>query len=58
MKDAKNNDKPKPAPLEASQRHAKGPEPERLKIDGFADWKDAAAAVARAKKPAGGWPKK
>ena len=40
------------------RRKAHGPEPERLKITGFKKWEDAAAALARAKKPSGGWPKR
>ena len=50
--------KPPAAPVQASERHAKGPEPERLKISGYAKWEDAAAAVVRARKPPGGWPKR
>jgi hypothetical protein len=38
-------------------RTTKGPEPERLKITGYANCQDAAAALVRAKRPPGGWPK-
>ena len=40
-----------------AKRIAKGPEPERLKITGFRKWEEAAAALVKAKKPPGGWPK-
>ena len=33
-------------PLKASRRIERGPEPERLKISGYAKWEDAAAAAA------------
>ena len=57
MKDAKNSDKvtPKPASLEASSKTTKGPEPERLKIEG--DWKKAVETALRKPKPPEGWPK-
>ena len=55
---AKAQPKQPAAPVQASERHAKGPEPERLKISGYAKWEDAAAAVVRARKPPGGWPKR
>ena len=45
------------AQLATSGRTTKGPEPERLKLDGYANWQDAAAAMVRAKRPPGGWPK-
>jgi hypothetical protein len=45
----------KAAPLDASGRHAHGPEPERLKISG--DWKEAVRTALRKPKPLGGWPK-
>jgi hypothetical protein len=35
-------------------RTAKGPEPERLKING--DWKSAVRTAMKKPKPAGGWP--
>ena len=38
-------------------RTAKGPEPERFKIEGYGKWEDAAAALVRKQKPPGGWPK-
>jgi hypothetical protein len=39
-----------------TERKAKGPEPERLKISGFRNWENAASAMVQAKKPPGGWP--
>lgn len=38
-----------------AKRTAKGPDPERLKITGFRNWENAAAALVQAKKPQGGW---
>jgi hypothetical protein len=57
MKNKKGDSKrpAKPEPLEASGRHAKGPEPERLKIEG--DWKEAVRTALQKQKPTGGWPK-
>jgi hypothetical protein len=46
---ASEPDKPK--------RTAKGPEPERLKINGVANWEDAVGIAMQKKKPAGGWPR-
>ncbi len=46
----------KAKPLEAS-RHTKGPEPERFKIEGYANWQDAVKVALRKPKPPGGWPK-
>jgi hypothetical protein len=45
-----------PKPLEA-RRTTKGPEPERLKITGVANWEDAVGIAMQKKKPPGGWPK-
>jgi len=47
----------KSAPLEASSRHKKGPEPERFKVEGYANWEDAVKVALRKSKPKGGWPK-
>jgi hypothetical protein len=44
------------ASLEA-RRTERGPEPERLKIEGVANWEDAVGIAMQKKKPAGGWPK-
>jgi hypothetical protein len=41
-------------PLEA-RRTDRGPEPERLKIDG--NWKAAVRVAMQKRKPPGGWPK-
>jgi hypothetical protein len=38
-----------------TKRTAKGPEPERLKIEG--DWKAAVRTAMQKPKPAGGWPR-
>jgi hypothetical protein len=43
-------------PVEA-KRTTKGPEPERLKINGVANWEDAVGIAMQKKKPASGWPK-
>ena len=43
-------------PIEA-RRTTKGPEPERLKINGVANWEDAVGIAMQKKKPAEGWPK-
>ena len=43
--------------MEASNRGRRGPEPERFKIEGYADWKDAVKDALRKPKPPGGWPK-
>ena len=61
MSDKKREQAKPPAatePLKASRRIERGPEPERLKISGYAKWEDAAAAAVRARKPPGGWPKR
>jgi hypothetical protein len=42
-------------PKQEKRRTERGPEPERLKIQG--DWKDAVSAALRKPKPPGGWPK-
>jgi hypothetical protein len=39
------------------KRTTKGPEPERLKIGGVANWEDAVGIAMQKKKPANGWPK-
>ncbi len=52
----KTENKQSRKPLEA-KRTAKGPEPERLKITGVANWEDAVGIAMQKKKPAGGWPK-
>jgi hypothetical protein len=39
------------------KRTAKGPEPERLKISGVANWEDAVGIAMKKKKPASGWPR-
>ncbi len=44
-------------PVKASGRTEHGPEPERFKIEGYAKWEDAAAALVRKQRPPGGWPK-
>ena len=54
--------KPTDAILKASdpdkpKRTAKGPEPERLKISGVANWEDAVGIAMQKPKPPGGWPK-
>jgi hypothetical protein len=56
----KKQEKPKrvAAKLGTPGRTRHGPEPERLKIEGYAHWEDAAAQLVRAKKPPGGWPKR
>lgn len=33
-----------------------GPQPERLKIEGFDDWEDAVRAGLKKAPPSGGWP--
>jgi hypothetical protein len=38
-------------------RSGPGPEPERLKIEGYDDWEDAVRDGLKKKPPAGGWPK-
>jgi hypothetical protein len=43
-----------PEPVKASH----GPEPERFKISGYANWEDAVKVALHKKKPARGWPKK
>ena len=48
-----NASQPK-SPLEA-RRTERGPEPERLKIDG--NWKAAVRVAMQKRKPPGGWPK-
>ena len=54
----KNKAKNKQAhkPIEA-KRTTKGPEPERLKITGVANWEDAVGIVMKKPKPATGWPR-
>ena len=47
--------KPKPATKDIPARTAKGPEPERLKING--DWKAAVRMAMQKPKPANGWPR-
>ena len=49
----------KPAEAEKTVKNSRrGPEPERFKIDGYANnWKDAVKVALRKKKPARGWPK-
>jgi len=44
-------------PLEASNRGRRGPEPERFKIEGYANWEDAVEVALRKQKPKRGWPK-
>jgi hypothetical protein len=46
--------KPKP-PTDEGKPRPRGPEPERLKIDG--DWEDAVRDALKKKPPPGGWPK-
>jgi hypothetical protein len=53
----KEQQKPPASPLEASGRHAKGPEPERLKISGYKNWEDAIAPILGKRRPPGGWAK-
>jgi hypothetical protein len=55
----KKKEQPKPpaAALEASNRHAKGPEPERLKISGYKNWEDAIAPILGKRKSPGAWSK-
>ena len=43
------------APARASRRTIRGPEPERLKIEG--NWAKAVSVALRKPKPPGGWPK-
>jgi hypothetical protein len=43
-------------PLEAPKRTLRGPEPERLKINGVKNWEDGVAIALRKPKPTGGWP--
>jgi hypothetical protein len=40
------------------KRTRHGPEPERFKIEGYANWQDAVKVALRKPKPLGGWPKK
>jgi hypothetical protein len=47
-----------PESVKASHRTAHGPEPERFKISGYANWEDAVKVALHKKKPARGWPKK
>ena len=60
MREKKREQAKQPAsPLEATGKCTRhGPEPERLKIEGYANWEDAAAVMARARKPPSGWPKR
>jgi hypothetical protein len=39
------------------KRAKSGPEPERFKIEGYSDWKDAVKDILKKPKPKGGWPK-
>lgn len=48
---------PASAPLEASNARRHGPEPERFKISGYANWGDAVEVALRKQKPKRGWPK-
>jgi hypothetical protein len=57
--------KKKSKPIELKARNAarpkrteRGPEPERLKVSGFANWEDAVEAALHKPKPRKGWPKK
>jgi hypothetical protein len=57
------NNKQNPVELQARNaggtkqvRH--GPEPDRFKIEGYANWEDAVKVALRKKKPKGGWPKR
>ena len=43
-------------PPRAARRTDRGPAPERFKIEGYADWKDAVKVALRKPKPTGGWP--
>ncbi len=45
-------------PIKGEHRTAKGPEPERFKITGYPNWKDAVKVALHKKKPARGWPKR
>jgi hypothetical protein len=55
----KEQPKPPAAPLDARNAgHTKGPEPERFKIEGYANWEDAVKVALRKPKPPGGWPKR
>jgi hypothetical protein len=36
----------------------RGLEPERFKIEGYTDWKDAVKTAMAKRKPPGGWPKR
>jgi hypothetical protein len=47
--------KKKPKGSASKPKPIKGPEPERLKIDG--DWVDAIDHALKVKRPATGWPK-
>lgn len=49
----KASDRSAPKP----KRTTKGPEPERLKISGVANWEDAVGIAMKKKKPASGWPR-
>jgi hypothetical protein len=46
----------KAAKAKPSAALKRGPQPERLKIDG--NWEDAVATALRKPKPKGGWPKR
>jgi len=47
--------KPAAALVKASQRTAHGPEPERFRIEGYANWEDAVKVALRKPRPPGGW---
>jgi hypothetical protein len=54
MKKPKRENKPT---RNARAKTSKGPEPERLKISGVADWEDAVGIAMQKKRPPEGWPK-
>jgi hypothetical protein len=40
------------------EKHPTGPDPERLKIEGFESWEDAVRAGLKKPPPPGGWPER
>lgn len=44
-------------PNTPTEKRPPGPEPERLKIEGFENWEDAVRAGLKKPPPPGGWPK-
>ncbi|MGA2604483.1 MAG: hypothetical protein ABSG14_09670 [Verrucomicrobiia bacterium] len=50
--------KHKRQPIKAGRHTAHGPEPQRFKITGYANWEDAVKVALHKKKPKRGWPKR